>query len=236
MPATGRIYRGVPEQLRELPFIRYYITINGAEIYDAVEKRALYRAEIPAALTLRALDYMDAVPSSIYDCYQDGWGYISAAMLDVAGEYMPNPGILKLIRSLRTPVDELRQTLRERGRPVQKLQMYFTDLEERARQLRLLPELFPELSISSSVESNIEINSAEATKGRALAALCKLLGVDIRAAIAFGDGSNDTDMLSSAGLGVAMANAAATVKAAADYVTDTNNAAGVAAAIRRFVL
>ena len=30
VPATGRIVGGVPQQIRELPFIRYYVTANGA--------------------------------------------------------------------------------------------------------------------------------------------------------------------------------------------------------------
>ena len=54
--------------------------------------------------------------------------------------------------------------------------------------------------------------------------------------MAFGDGENDITMLRMAGIGVAMENAEHSVKSAADYVTVTNNEAGVAAAIRKFVL
>ena len=54
--------------------------------------------------------------------------------------------------------------------------------------------------------------------------------------MAFGDGTNDTCMIKAAGLGVAMSNAEKEVLAAADYITLSNNEAGVAAAIERFVL
>ena len=47
VPATGRIVGGVPQQIRELPFIRYYVTANGAFVYDALEDKAVARAEIP---------------------------------------------------------------------------------------------------------------------------------------------------------------------------------------------
>ena len=35
VPTTGRLYDGVPEELRTQPFIRYVIAANGAEVYDA---------------------------------------------------------------------------------------------------------------------------------------------------------------------------------------------------------
>jgi hydroxymethylpyrimidine pyrophosphatase-like HAD family hydrolase len=43
-------------------------------------------------------------------------------------------------------------------------------------------------------------------------------------------------MIRMAGFGVAMENAEEYVKAVADHITFTNNEAGVAAAIRKFVL
>ncbi|WP_419151931.1 HAD-IIB family hydrolase [Aeribacillus alveayuensis] len=46
--------------------------------------------------------------------------------------------------------------------------------------------------------------------------------------IAFGDEDNDLEMLQYAGLGVAMGNAIPEVKAAANYVTKTNEEDGVA--------
>lgn len=52
--------------------------------------------------------------------------------------------------------------------------------------------------------------------------------------MAFGDGDNDISMLRYAGIGVAMGNADAAVKAAADYVTTGVDRSGVARALRRF--
>ena len=52
--------------------------------------------------------------------------------------------------------------------------------------------------------------------------------------MAFGDGDNDITMLRYAGIGVAMGNADATVKAAADYVTTGTDASGIAKALRHF--
>ena len=52
--------------------------------------------------------------------------------------------------------------------------------------------------------------------------------------IAVGDGLNDLPMIEYAGLGVAMENGHESVKEAADYITKTNNEAGVAKAICHF--
>lgn len=234
VPATGRIYTGIPEQIRALPGARYFITINGAYAYDAQEDRNLYSSELSVELCLRLIRYMDTLPV-IYDCYQDNWGFISRSMFQRAGDFIPDPGIMKMMQELRTPVDNLAETLRQKGRPVQKMQMHFQDLAEHDRQLKLVAERFPEAAVSSSLPWNIEINSAGATKGQALKALCSALGIDLRDTLAFGDGTNDLDMIRTAGIGVAMDNGAEEVKAAADWIAPSNINCGVAAGIKRFM-
>ena len=237
VPATGRILRGIPEQIKALPFIRYYIVSNGAAVFDTVTDRVLYRADIPLELALRTYDYLDTLPV-LYDCYQDEIGWMSRDMFERCAPYFSyEPGILKLVEDLRIRVDDLKETLREHGRPLQKLQMYFLpeDEAERQRQLKKIPQLFPELAATTSVSNNIELNSVDANKGRAMLELAKQLGIRREETVAFGDGSNDCSMLRDAGLGVAMANSTPEVKAAADLVTDSNNEAGVAHVIWRIL-
>lgn len=234
VPATGRIYEGIPEKIKALPFMRYFLTINGAYVYDAAEDKILRRAELSAEESLRILDYADTQPV-LYDCYQDNWGYMTRTMLERVEEYVDIPGILKLIKTLRTPVDSLPETIKQRGRPVQKLQLYVPDAADKARIMRELEQRFPDIAVSSSVSCNIEINSREATKGQALLGLCRHLNIPPEEVIAFGDGSNDADMLRAAGLGVAVANAEEEVKAAADLITQSNNDCGVARVIERFI-
>ena len=52
--------------------------------------------------------------------------------------------------------------------------------------------------------------------------------------MAFGDGGNDIGMLRHCKVGVAMGNASATVKQAADFVTDSVEEDGVWNALRHF--
>ena len=237
VPATGRIVRGIPEPVKALPGVRYFIVSNGAGVYDAAEDRLLYRGDVPLELALRCYEYMDTLPV-IYDCYQNESGWMTRSMYENCAPYFPTePHMLEIVKRLRVPVDDLKETLRQRGEPLQKLQMFFKpeDLDERERQLRRIPELFPELVATTSVSNNIEINSVNAGKDKALLALAEHLGIRREDTVAFGDGTNDLAMLRAAGLGVAMANADPKVKAAADEITGSNNDAGVARVVWRLL-
>ena len=237
VPATGRIFRGLPPQLKELPFLRWYILSNGAAVYDRQEQRTLVRADIPLELALRCYEYLDTLPV-IYDCYQNECGWMTRAMLEAAPPYFAKePEVLKMLYGLRRPVDDLKETLRQRGEDLQKLQMFFKPEDEALRQatLREIPRRFPDLLATTSVKNNIEVNSAGAGKGKALMALCAALGIDAEETAALGDGSNDVELLRAAGLGVAMANADAAVKAAADAVTESNEDCGVGRCIERLL-
>lgn len=237
VPATGRIFRGLPAPLKELPFLHYYILSNGAAVYDRRKDRILYRGDVELETALRCYEYLDTLPV-IYDCYQNEQGWITRSMLESAPPYFAlEPEVLKMLYGLRKPVEDLKETLRQRGESLQKLQAFFKPEDEALRQatIRELPRRFPELVATTSVKNNIEINSVNAGKGKALRALCAALGFDAAQAVAFGDGSNDMEMLRMAGLGVAMANASAEIKAAADMVTESNEDGGFARAVRRIL-
>ena len=231
VPATGRIPAGLPEPLRGLPGLRYGILVNGALLYDFAEERVVGREEIPLPLALEVVDYMAAYPV-LYDCYQDEWGYIDQSLFDSAEAYIADPGIIDLLHRVRTPVPSLRQYLADKGKSVQKLQLHTRDEALRQKLLRELPEHFPQLAVTSSIPTNIEINAKLANKGDGLRRLCALLGLHAQETLAFGDGTNDVSMLRAAGCGVAMANAAPAVKAAADAQAPSNNEYGVAQFLR----
>ena len=71
-------------------------------------------------------------------------------------------------------------------------------------------------SVTASTPENIEITSPLATKAKALETLCAMLGIEAEHVLAMGDSDNDLPMLEFAGIGVAMANGEAHIKAAAD--------------------
>jgi Cof subfamily protein (haloacid dehalogenase superfamily) len=74
------------------------------------------------------------------------------------------------------------------------------------------------LAITISQPGYVEITAPEATKRGALEFLAQEWGLDACTAVACGDGLNDLDMLEWAGFAVAMAEAVARVREAADVV------------------
>lgn len=235
VPCTGRLYRGIPQEIRELPYLRYAAVVNGAQIYDAAEDRVLRRTEIPPEAAERLYDYFETLPA-IFDCYLDGWGYMPAEHYARIDKYILDPKIADLARRTRKPLEDFRAHMRREAKPLQKVQVFFHDLDRRRLELTRLTERFPDMSVTASLPFNIEINIRDANKGEALRFLCRRLGIDIRDSMAFGDGSNDLSMIQAAGIGVAMGNADPAALAAADYITGTNDNDGVAEAIERFCL
>lgn len=99
-----------------------------------------------------------------------------------------------------------------------------------------IAEFLPEtLQVVQTAAFYLEVIPKSIHKGQGIRDICKTLGISPEEVIAFGDAENDIPMLRTAGMGVAMGNAAAAVKAAADYVTLTNNEDGIAAALQRLL-
>ena len=233
VPTTGRFYGGIPEVVRNLPFIHYAITINGAQLADTRTGEVIYKAELPWEQIIEILKEFDGHPL-IYDCYQDNCGWMTESMKADIDTYAPNIHYNRMLRDLRTPVPELKAFLAERKFGVQKVQFFTNDLSFREKLMKELPQRFENIAVCSSIYNNLEVNQLNATKGEALKALARHLGLDEDATMSFGDALNDLSMLNGAGIGVAMANAEPEAKEAADYITASNDEDGVAKAILKF--
>lgn len=225
--ATGRFFGGVPDFLRELPFLRYFILMNGAKVYDRETDTVLYRAEIPTETLLAVCRLLEPLDCTV-DCYQNDRGLMPRRYYDRAEYFLPDPISRLVVLPNRTPVDDLPAAVTAGGPWVQKIQCFFPHLELRPQVMALLKERFPQLIQSISLPANLELNAPGATKGDALEALCRHLGLDLVESAAFGDGTNDLTMLQRAGVGVAMANADPQTLQCADLIAPSNREDGVA--------
>ena len=236
VPTTGRTIVGIPEEIRNLPGVRYVITSNGATIADLQSGEIISSRLMSAETVLRIMELArDSEDDIMYDAYVDGVGYTKQEFWDNLLHYVPNPAVLDLVRKTRKPVPDSIEHIRSLGADIEKINLFFVTEDARVRMRSVLADI-PEVIVSSSLPNNLEINAAGADKGGALFRLAKLLGIRQEETMAFGDGENDISMLRMAGFGVAMENAEEHVKAVANHITVTNNEAGVAVALRKFVL
>ena len=73
-------------------------------------------------------------------------------------------------------------------------------------------------------------------KGTGVAALVQAIGEDIATTVGIGDSSNDKEMISRVGLGIAMGNATDDVKKIADWVTTDVNDDGLKNAVEHAIM
>jgi Cof subfamily protein (haloacid dehalogenase superfamily) len=93
-----------------------------------------------------------------------------------------------------------------------------------------------ELYLTKSVATFFEATNSLVNKGTGVRYLAELLELQAANVMTIGDNFNDVEMLEYAGIGVAMGNAPADVKAVAQWVAPSIEQDGAAAAIEEFVL
>ena len=233
---SGRRFEVVPQDVRELPFMRYFALCNGAVIYDKFEDRILYQSDIPFDEAMKLYDSLVDYPEVYVDCYHDDGSWVDVKDYARIDEFVSDQSHRDLLHNTRTSVNNLRQSLIERGKSVQKFQSIYKSTEIRDKEQKRIAALYPDLVFAGSVTYNIEITTREATKGICLLKLAELLGLRREQTIAFGDGSNDISMLRCAGTGYAMENAPDYVKAEADKIAPSNTEDGVAQVLTELFL
>lgn len=90
------------------------------------------------------------------------------------------------------------------------------------------------LTVYRSKPTYLEIVNNNVSKTKAINILQELYGIRQCEVLAIGDNYNDIDMLTYAGLGIAMGNAPKKVKSCADDITGTNDEDGVANALMKY--
>lgn len=233
VPTTGRFYDGMPQFVRDLPFVRYAITINGAEVCELETNKIIYKAELPWQQAVKIMEWLDEYPV-IYDCYMFSSGWMSEGHKNKIDDLVQSEHSQDMLHRLRKPVPDLKEFLMQKEHGVQKVQFFVKDPNVRPEMMKQLNEEFEGIVVSTALPQNVEINQTHANKGEALLALADYLGCEHSNTLAFGDGTNDLPMIRDAGVGIAMANAADSVKEVADWIAPSNDEDGVAAGIYKY--
>lgn len=239
VPATGRPLVGLPQELREMPGIRYTIVTNGAAVYDLQEECCIYEKNMDkhaAADLLRRTRHLHTVQG----VFSGPWGYMEPQDLERVEGLPLVKAMRNYITSSRKLVDSLPDFLEQSAHGPQKLVLMF--LQDAAGQpidraeAEAIAAEYAQFHFVSGGVGNIEIMDCAVGKGTALLELGQRLGISREEIMAVGDSENDLDMIQKAGLGVVMANGEDVVKRSADVMTLSNDEDGCAVAIEQYVL
>ncbi len=228
VPATGRSFHSMPEELLQLKNVNYAITSNGVSIYNVKSRTAIFTSCLPAEFVSGIIELFKN--TVIFECYVNGKTHINAKDLENKLLYTGNPVRLEYLRQTRQPVDNIIQFMQANLNHIEGIDIS-VEPGRKEEVLRLIRKKLPEVYITTSELNLLEISNACCGKHRGLERLCGMLNISPKKVIAFGDNSNDIEMLKAAGLGLAVANATEECKKAAASCIQSNDEDGVARAI-----
>lgn len=231
--STGRVFGEIPDSVKSIPAIGYYITSNGAAVLDR-NGHPVYSKLIPKELSDKAMEIIfgcDCLP----DLYIGGKAYIRKFSDSELPRYALTPKDFDAFRSFRVFVNDLEEFYRSCGQLAEKINVFFGDTQTRDQVIERLKQLSPAPQLTYSMATNLEMTAPDCSKGAALSKLCKKLGIFAQEVMAVGDSNNDLSMLDFSGISVAMGNSDNFVKNYASYETDTCENDGAAKAIERFL-
>ena len=228
VPATGRSYTDIPDAVRGIPGLSFFLTSNGANILDGRGLNSIYTDLIPWKQAVQALHIIEEYGTQP-SVHMNG----SSINLKTA-----DPRIIARYGNTdyftRGSVENLADYVAEQKTDVEKI---FAVLFEPQRKTDLTARITSEfpMAVSASGPDNVELNSQTASKGRGLSVLCGKLGIRAEETAVVGDSINDISMFEFAGCSVVMGNGENCLKAMARYETDTCWEDGAAKAIEKIV-
>lgn len=224
--STGRMFASIKQEAQDLGLSGEVIAYQGALIKDLDTDKVLRSVEIAPELAIEYIEFLNRY-SSIIQLYMD-----DRLFIEKNNSYTEKYSALCKIHA--TAVGNLSKFILESGLPINKVYCYINPADCAEFREKVNTQYGDRLLINSSKPWNVEAVNIKTSKGIALKYLCDMYGIDRSELIAFGDNLNDLEMLTFAGLGVAVGNAVPELKAKADYITLPCDEDGVARAIEKF--
>jgi len=235
VPVTGRPLKGIPENIKKLFHSSYMITSNGAVTTDIKLQKNIDGAYLNSKKVLDIVELLQSQKEEVMvEVFADGIGYVQKKQLDVIKELYRGTNLESYFHTSRIPINDIKSLIVSRNDDIAEISIMTRSIAIKNKIQKLL-NVFADIKITSSVQTDLEINALNAGKGLALLRLAKRLGIQSSEIMACGDSGNDIEMLQSARIAVAMGNANEEVKSVADYVTSSNEENGVAYAIDRYI-
>lgn len=230
--STGRSISFVQNYIDMVPGMRYAICASGASVLDTkTDERILYKT-----IDIETVKMVISAASGGYVMpilFREDKSYGTRWCVDCCEEfgvkyYEPT------YRKFMNICDDAFNNYMEDPAELEKINLFYADENEAEtvyEQIKNLP-----ISFSTHTPRSLEINAPGVSKAKGLKALCGHLGIELSECIAVGDAENDEEMISVAGLKVAMGNAQERIKRISDVVCADCEHDGVAEIIEQYLL
>lgn len=233
--ASGRCYNSLPQEVTRIKGVQYAISSNGAQVRDLRTGEVMYSNCVSPEAVARL---HDIVKENGYDIevFVDGQAYMERRTWEEVRDGIITYRRRSYIMSTRHPVDNILGFMMDHDDRIENVNIFFGDLSVKPAIRETLVPMEEIATVTTSFDTNWEVGGLTTSKADGLRVLGEILGVEKKEMMSFGDSPNDIPMIEEAGIGVAVGNAKESVKAAADFVTTSNDDAGVAVAVRKFAL
>ncbi len=228
--ASGRPYHSIEKYSNIAGAMPYIIGSNGGVVVNYKEDKLLYNANIDKPLALEILKFVKAnnlftaitlsgnlvLENEMYSLTKENRDEL--IVVNSLEEYLKNTNESIIKFSIMSDNKEDLQIAREKL--INKFNITITNVDT-----FVIPNKYRKAGKNPYV---MDVMKEYVNKGEAIKKLCKYLNLNTQEAIIFGDGLNDIEMFELDAYKVAMKNAKDKIKEMADFVTISNNEAGVA--------
>lgn len=218
---TGREYFSSVHVAKELDFEKYggiLSSSNGANVYDFKKKKSIINHFLDRSIV------KDMIESGL----SFGFDYIVYHQGEILVENPRAHALAYMAQKNKLPVKVIENLKDKIDFDLNKL-LFTGEAEIISEHFKEFTNKFSSFANPvNSMPESIDVMPRGIHKGRSLIEIAEHLGISKENTIAFGDEINDETMIEMAGVGVAMGNANEKIKEIADYISLTNDQAGVA--------
>lgn len=209
--------RPLAEQLHMAEYGGVLLCYNGGYVEECSTGKVLTERHIDETLIPRLTEWQHEMGMTLMTYHED----------KIYTEHPDDVYVAQSSRNNKMQVVGINDFVNDTPRPINKCLMVGSPELVKQWEHHMANEMEGRMHILHSTPYFIELLPLGIDKGTALRCLLDYYGMTADRLIAFGDSHNDIDMLTTAGIGVAMGNAEEEVKNAADYVTLSNEEDGV---------
>lgn len=249
--ASGRGINSVKNFAKEIESNKYFISGNGAIIYDIKNNQIIYEDTLKKS---KALDIIKICKenSIYYNVYTENGIIAEKLNYNTLYYHKENANKEEENKTHINIVQDIYDYILQRNEKILKIMIcdnnktVFNSITKKIKEISDI-EILEVSHMSRKIIKQgteeialeyfyTEVTATNVNKWKALQKLMQKIDVKAEELIAIGDNTNDIKMLENAGLGIAMGESAPEIKEKAKIVTETNDEDGVAKALERIIL